>query len=150
MAEYIKREAAIAYIREQSEEWQKAFEELGGESGIYADAYNDLAENFYGIPAAKVVSLHDIYRVIAGHSYYHGDRILAALTCIAEGKKVNPVRPSDVAPVVYGEWLLRHEGYGHYWECSVCHTNPCIYVTEHTKFCPTCGAKMDGGANHGA
>ena len=54
MAEYIKREAAIAYIREQSEECQKAFEELGGESGIYADAYNDLAEDFYRIPAADV------------------------------------------------------------------------------------------------
>ena len=54
MAEYIKREAAIAYIREQSEECQKAFEELGGESGIYADAYNDLAEDFYRIPAANV------------------------------------------------------------------------------------------------
>lgn len=55
MAEYIKREEAIAYIREQSEECQKAFEELGGESGIYADAYNDLAEDFYSIPAADVV-----------------------------------------------------------------------------------------------
>ncbi len=54
MAEYIKREAAIAYIREQSEECQKAFEKLGGESGIYADAYNDLAEDFYSIPAADV------------------------------------------------------------------------------------------------
>lgn len=54
MAEYIKREAAIAYIREKSEECQKAFEELGGESGIYADAYNDLAEDFYSIPAADV------------------------------------------------------------------------------------------------
>ena len=54
MAEYITREAAIAYIREQSEECQKAFEELGGESGIYADAYNDLAEDFYSIPAADV------------------------------------------------------------------------------------------------
>lgn len=54
MDEYIKREAAIAYIREQSEECQKAFEELGGESGIYADAYNDLAEDFYSIPAADV------------------------------------------------------------------------------------------------
>lgn len=54
MDEYIKREAAIAYIREQSEECQKAFEELGGESGIYADAYNDLAEDFYRIPAADV------------------------------------------------------------------------------------------------
>lgn len=54
MDEYIKREAAIAYIREQSEECQKAFEELGGESGIYADAYNDLAEDFHSIPAADV------------------------------------------------------------------------------------------------
>lgn len=51
---------------------------------------------------------------------------------------------ADVAPVRNGEWLLRHEGYGHYWECSVCHTNPCIYVTKDTKFCPNCGARMDG------
>lgn len=55
MDEYISRKAAIAYIREQSEECQKAFEELGGESRIYADAYNDLAEDFYSIPAADVV-----------------------------------------------------------------------------------------------
>ena len=54
MDEFISRKAAIAYIREQSEECQKAFEELGGESGIYADAYNDLAEDFYRIPAADV------------------------------------------------------------------------------------------------
>lgn len=51
---------------------------------------------------------------------------------------------ADVVPVVHGEWLLRHEGHGHYWECSVCHTNPCIYVTEDTRFCPNCGARMDG------
>lgn len=54
MDEFISRKAAIAYIREQLEECQKAFEELGGESGIYADAYNDLAEDFYSIPAADV------------------------------------------------------------------------------------------------
>ena len=50
---------------------------------------------------------------------------------------------TDVEPVVHGEWLLKHIGVGHYWDCSVCHTNPCIYVTQHTKFCPNCGAKMD-------
>jgi hypothetical protein len=54
---------------------------------------------------------------------------------------------ADVAQVVHGEWLLRHEGRGHYWECSVCHENPCIYVTKHTKFCPNCGAKMDGDSD---
>ena len=148
MAEYIKREAAIAYIREQSEECQKAFEELGGESGIYADAYNDLAENFYGIPAAKAVSLHDIYRVIAGHSYYHGDCILAALTCIAEGKEVNPVRPSDVAPMEHGRW----NGDDDYMFCSKCgmQWNYCDNDTQDFRYCPNCGAKMDGGAGHEA
>lgn len=54
MSDYISREAAIAYIREKSEEMSKAFEELGGESGIYADSYNDLAEDFHRIPAADV------------------------------------------------------------------------------------------------
>lgn len=54
MSDYISLEAAIAYIREQSEDMGKAFEELGGESGIYADAYNDLAEDFHRTPAADV------------------------------------------------------------------------------------------------
>lgn len=50
---------------------------------------------------------------------------------------------ADVAEARHGEWLLKHIGHGHYWECSECHTNPCIYVTENTKFRPNCGAKMD-------
>ena len=67
MAEYIEREAAIDYIREQSEEGQKAFEEFGGESGIYADAYNDLAEDFHSIPAADVaLVVHGRWNVIEG------------------------------------------------------------------------------------
>lgn len=67
MSDYISREAAIAYIREQSEEMSKAFEELGGESGIYADAYNDLAEDFHRIPAA------DVAPVRHGRWRFHGD-----------------------------------------------------------------------------
>ena len=63
MTDYISREAAIAYIREQSEECQKAFEELGGENGIYADAYNDLAEEFYRIPAADVAPIEALERL---------------------------------------------------------------------------------------
>jgi len=71
MDEYIKREAAIAYIREQSEECQKAFEELGGESGIYADAYNDLAEDFYSIPAADVAPVvHARWEIDADGDWY--------------------------------------------------------------------------------
>lgn len=72
MDEYISRKAAIAYIREQSEECQKAFEELGGESGIYADAYNDLAEDFYSIPAADAVPVVHARWV----SFLDGDHIM--------------------------------------------------------------------------
>lgn len=39
------------------------------------------------------IRLQDVYRIITGHSNYHGDDILAALTCLAEGKQVNPVKP---------------------------------------------------------
>ena len=132
----------IQALREHAE-CQKAFEDLGGESGIYADAYNDLAENFYGIPAAKVVSLHDIYRVIAGHSYYHGDRILAALTRIAEGKKVNPVRSPDVAPVVHAQWIEDGSGIIICPECKRGYN----LIAKYTHYCPNCGAIMDGNAN---
>lgn len=44
-------------------------------------------------PPAECVPLSEVYRVIAGHSDYHGDNILAALTCIAAGKEVKPVKP---------------------------------------------------------
>ena len=54
MSDYISREAAIDYFRKEAEESRKAFEELGGESGIYADAYNELADDFEHFPAADV------------------------------------------------------------------------------------------------
>lgn len=62
-----------------------------------------------------------------------------------EDIEISSIPAADVAPVVHGKWLLKHIGAGHYWECSACHENPCIYVTNNTKFCPNCGAKMDGG-----
>ena len=56
---------------------------------------------------------------------------------------VSNLTAADVAEVQHGRWELRHVGAGHYWECSVCHKNPCIYVTKDTNYCPNCGAKMD-------
>lgn len=118
------------------------------------------------IPSAKAVSLHDIYRVIAGHSYYHGDRILAALSCIAEGKEVNPVRPADVAPVVHGRWIYKHRHRGgiriyegkdemgetrrisvdERYEIDDPYCSECGKLNESVwlNYCPNCGAMMDG------
>lgn len=50
----------------------------------------------------------------------------------------------DVAPVVHGHWKEDPSGYG-FWICSACG-----FVSEASaadmlyKFCPVCGAKMDG------
>lgn len=41
------------------------------------------------------IHLSDIYRLIAGHSNYHGNSILSALTCITEGKTVDNIEPLD-------------------------------------------------------
>lgn len=43
------------------------------------------------------IHIDEIYQRIAGHSDYHGDAILAAFTCLAEGKEIGQVRPLDFA-----------------------------------------------------
>lgn len=144
MAEHIERSVAIAKLTAL---------EVTEPNATMADAKRVLAD----IPGAKVVSLHDIYRVIAGHNYYHGDRILAALSCIAEGKEVNPVRPTDTVLVVYGQWEWFDEetgtpltGYEREWgwRCSHCKQElPDDYDDPDCRptlnYCSNCGAKMN-------
>jgi hypothetical protein len=60
---------------------------------------------------------------------------------------------ADVAPVVHGRWEMRPTGmatdtgpeYKAY--CTVCNKPNKQY---QPPFCPHCGAKMDGGADHAA
>ena len=61
----------------------------------------------------------------------------------ASVKRVVAQQPTvEAIEVVHGEWILRHIGAGHMWECSVCHKRPDIYVKNDTNFCPNCGADM--------
>lgn len=105
-------------------------------------------EDLYG--GRRVLLLDDVYRVIAGHSDYHGDNILSALTCIAEGKEVKPVKPLEyLGPK--GKWIgLEYDGYadGNHvydlWECSNCgNEEKGEDVPEQNPFCRCCGAKME-------
>ena len=57
-------------------------------------------------------------------------------------KSIADVPTVEAKEVVHGEWILRHIGAGHMWECSVCHKRPDIYVKNDTNFCPNCGADM--------
>ena len=65
---------------------------------------------------------------------------------------IKSVPAADVAPVVHGRWsdagfgeLPKHAPYG--WACSVCGG---ISFNNEYIYCPNCGAKMDGGADHEA
>lgn len=54
MAKYMSKKDVIFYIRKEAEEAQSAFEELGGESGIIAEAFEDLANELEDFPATDV------------------------------------------------------------------------------------------------
>lgn len=123
MSDYISRKAAIAYIREQSEEMGKAFEELGGESGIYADAYNDLAEDFHRIPAADVEPVR------------YG--------------RWKPLFESEITG--WNPAFAGCDPIGAY-VCSCCNseaTYTCDDEFDLSNYCPNCGAKMGLENNNG-
>ena len=46
----------------------------------------------------------------------------------------------EMQKVVHGQWLINPDGY--YIYCSECQTEP--FSGKMTKFCPECGAIMDG------
>ncbi len=98
------------------------------------------------------VPLAEVYRLIAGHSDYHGGDILAALTCIAESKAVNPVRPLALRQPERpkGRWVQEiHTGLigdtneyndTYFFRCSICGRT----VFEKEPYCH-CGADMRDG-----
>lgn len=69
MDKYMKKSDVIAYIRKEAKEAQSAFDELGGESGIIAEAFEDLANELEDFPAVSVpqwISVKDRLPDVAG------------------------------------------------------------------------------------
>lgn len=50
---------------------------------------------------------------IAGHSNYHGDSILCALYCAAEGKEIHTVKPLDITEYGYNVVVQERDKYKH-------------------------------------
>ena len=98
-----------------------------------------------------MIHIDEVYRLIAGHSNYHGDSILSAFTCLVEGKDVKPIAPlNESADRPKGKWL-KSDGtpYGEEpvescW-CSEC--GKWLVASDEydvdNNFCPNCGAKME-------
>ena len=51
----------------------------------------------------------------------------------------------DAVPVVHARWVAEIERMGHYSHCSKCECRCQGYVPNY-KYCPNCGARMDGEA----
>lgn len=72
--------------------------------------------------------------------------------CLASSiESIKRVPIADVAPVVYGRWEYNPPTINTYGQlrCSICNwwtLDPS--VDNSYSYCPNCGAKMDGGANH--
>ena len=54
----------------------------------------------------------------------------------------------DAVEVVHGWWIEKPNPWGqdgsHSYDCSICGERTCV-VGEKLRYCPNCGAKMDGG-----
>lgn len=63
---------------------------------------------------------------------------------------LNDAPTVDAAPVVHGYWIYHVDGLfpeESTQECSVCHEHESVTIC-NDRFCPNCGAKMNGGADN--
>lgn len=60
--------------------------------------------------------------------------------CMEQTKYLRELPPADVVEVKHGEWISECEPH---YECSECHH--WFHLYQYMKYCPNCGAKMDGG-----
>lgn len=72
--------------------------------------------------------------------------------CAEMWDEFNDVERVDAVPVVHGEWVwVQYDAnpeIGNY-HCSKCRFIPANFnmAKQHLKYCPECGAKMDGDGN---
>jgi hypothetical protein len=73
---------------------------------------------------------------------------------IEPSEYIEGIEAADVAPVRHGQWLTT-DAYPHRLYCSLCFTMALPNVEYRERwgvnftYCPSCGAKMDGGTENG-
>lgn len=60
-------------------------------------------------------------------------------------KDVDAIPAADVAPVRHGRWVPAFHVGDCCYRCSECQFLRDAYLLDIGKYCPNCGAKMDGG-----
>ena len=66
--------------------------------------------------------------------------------------EIREMPAADVAEVVHGQWYMLDDCANAGLYCSACgrrvHHEEFAYKKLRSKYCPHCGARMDGGADH--
>ena len=92
--------------------------------------------------------LYDVYEYVKRNIIADGKPVDASLVkniMLRFEKALNAVPNADVAPVHHGEWIVCGDGDNVPWMCSHCgKTTASKYKIMYGKYCPNCGAKMDG------
>lgn len=100
---------------------------------------------------AEYIEREALYKILENWRDAHADvddadgcGLLEDVMC-----EVKAQTAADVVPVVHGRWEHDSVGFDDFWKCSACRedwffeydpTEECTRV----KYCPNCGAKMDG------
>lgn len=90
----------------------------------------------------KEINGNELFNMIEGHSNYHGEDILVAISVMQEGRTPKDIKPIDAKFIKHGHWNEKSD-------CSVCgnaaptdNRYDFIDIAE-LKYCPYCGAIMD-------
>ena len=80
------------------------------------------------------------------HGYSGNKKAIYREAILAVKSILHSAKPIDAVPVRHGHWCWD----GRFRACSICGSY--VEFTEtlgasHWKYCPNCGAKMDGGTN---
>ena len=96
--------------------------------------------------------IHFLFKEIAYFEETQTDiEIPISATLQSVVNEIKKFTSEDVQPVEYGEWTAEgNDEYGNYWdECTVC--RKAVFfppsVKNDYKYCPHCGARMDGDTN---
>lgn len=106
MTDYIRRDTAIELMKKEAAEMSESFEELGGESGIYAEAYEDAANMLQDMPAA------DVAEVVHCRDCMHKVQTIANGVVLCSGKH-GMLRPTENDFCSYGEYRTNSGGNEH-------------------------------------
>lgn len=108
----------------------------------------------------EYIERETVMKIIDDYGCTHGGTLGSHSGAVdVVGSAIYKLPAADVAPVKHGHWVYNQNGHDWglgAWECSLCHSvnnnlpidkrfSPYVYAG--SKYCPNCGAKMDGGEN---